>query len=286
MKKIGLSLFNLQKEYGDKRAIEIAKELGADAVDIDTDHYSMTNPDCVYSKSDEEIFAYFSELGEYAASIGIEVSQTHGRLRIFKNDPALDPICLEDARRDLLAAKALGAPFCVMHGVSRMVLPPNPDPEMILAKNRELFGIILKFAKRYGVKVATETCGGAKGEFKNTFDIISKTDENGEWFTTCMDTGHVNKGGAESVGEAIRILGKDISCLHLHDNNGKADNHRPLFCGTTDWNDALDAFDEIGYEGVYNLEINLPCFGKGFELETGAFGIKMLRNIFKTRYVE
>ncbi len=286
MKKIGLSLFNFQSMYGDKRAIEIAKEVGADAVDLDIDRYSVSKPDSIYSKSDEEIFEYFSEIGEYAKSIGVTVSQTHGRLRIFKNDPQLDPICLEDARRDIIATKALGAPVCVMHGVSRMVLPPNPDVNMILAMNRELFGKILKHAKTYGVKVATETCGTVKGLFKDTFDIISSTDENGEWFTTCVDTGHINYGSKEGVGNGIRTIGSNISCLHLHDNNGRADNHRPLFCGTTDWNDALDALDEVGYDGVYNLEVNLVCFGNGFERETAEFAVKMLRHILKTRYGE
>ena len=45
-----------------------------------------------------------------------------------------------------------------------------------------------------------------------------------------------------------------------------------------------DALDEVGYNGVYNIEISLVCFGKGFEIESGELGIKLLRHMFKTRY--
>lgn len=46
-KQIGISLFNLQRMYGDKRALEIAKEIGADAVDFSTDLQSVSNPSSV-----------------------------------------------------------------------------------------------------------------------------------------------------------------------------------------------------------------------------------------------
>ena len=139
-KKIGISLFNFQSMYGDKRALEIAKEIGADAVDLMTDHQSISKSDSVYCKSDDEITEYYSALGRYAEELGIEISQTHGRLRICKNDPELDKICLEDARRDLLAAKALGAPVAVMHGVATGAMGPDTPPEVMRELNYKIFG--------------------------------------------------------------------------------------------------------------------------------------------------
>ena len=35
MKKIGISTYQLQRKYGDLKALEIAKDIGADAVDFD-----------------------------------------------------------------------------------------------------------------------------------------------------------------------------------------------------------------------------------------------------------
>ena len=299
-KKIGISLFNLQSLYGDRRALEIAKEIGADAVDFTTDHQSVSKENSIYTKGDAEITEYYSALGQYANELGIEISQTHGRLRICKNDPELDKICLEDARRDLLAAKALGSPIVVMHGVATGAMGPETPPEVMRELNYEIFNKILVYAKEYGVKIATESLGdsptyncrdffGSAKEFKDTFDRICADGNNAEYFTICIDTGHVHKAtrfDQPKVGDVIRMMGKGISCLHLHDNDTLKDQHKPPFTGSIDWNDVFDALDEVGYDGVYNLEVNLPCFGKGFEIETASFSVKLMRHALTKRYGE
>ena len=76
---------------------------------------------------------------KYAKELGIEIFQTHGRLRICKNDPELDKICLEDARRDLLAAKALDCDQCVMHGVATGAMGPETPAEVMRELNFEIF---------------------------------------------------------------------------------------------------------------------------------------------------
>ena len=54
--------------------------------------------------------------------------------------------------------------------------------------------------------------------------------------------------------------------------------------GTIDWKDTFDALDEIGYDGVYNMELGLNHFGNDFEIEEAAFSIKVMRNILKDKY--
>ena len=61
---IGISIGAIQRKYGDREALRIAKEIGADAVDFDLDGaFDITNPHSVYSKGDEAVKAYFSALG-------------------------------------------------------------------------------------------------------------------------------------------------------------------------------------------------------------------------------
>ena len=87
-RKVGLSIGTFQSLFGDMRALEVAKEIGADAVDLDTSsarRWDYRLPESVYAKSDDEIFSYFSALRKKADELGIEIAQTHGRLPGFKN---------------------------------------------------------------------------------------------------------------------------------------------------------------------------------------------------------
>ena len=79
MKKlVGISTFTLQSLYGDFKALEIAKEIGADAVDFSLDTYSVLNKSSIYSKSEEEIVAHFTAVKKKADELGLIISQTHG----------------------------------------------------------------------------------------------------------------------------------------------------------------------------------------------------------------
>ena len=59
----------------------------------------------------------------------------------------------------------------------------------------------------------------------------------------------------------IRILGSDISILHLHDNNSNWDDHLLPGMGNIKWPAVFDALDDIGYTGVYNFELEMRFGG-------------------------
>ena len=80
------------------------------------------------------------------------------------------------------------------------------------------------------------------------------------------------------------MLGDKISVLHLHDNNKLKDQHKIPMTGDIDWNDVFDALDEIKFDGVYNMELNLKYFGESFMKETAEFAVKVMRNMLDTRY--
>lgn len=297
-RKIGISTSKLQFAYGDKEAIRIAKEAGANTIDFFTHHLSVADPQSIYSKKDEHIIRYFTELYEYAKKQGIEIAQTHGRGRVCMNNPELDRECLENARRDLLVASVLKAPVCVMHGGNISEFGTDVDPEYIHKSVYEAFNKVLVWAKEYNVKIATETTGFMDScnapdffadvrELKKCFDRIADEGNNAEFFSVCVDTGHTNTAQRfdnPGVGDAIRMLGRNISCLHLHDNNGLHDQHLPLYAGNIDWDDVFDALDEVDYNGVYNLEINLSKAGEGRECEFAKEAINILKNLLEKRY--
>ncbi|MDL2317979.1 sugar phosphate isomerase/epimerase [Eubacteriales bacterium OttesenSCG-928-A19] len=71
----------------------------------------------------------------------------------------------------------------------------------------------------------------------------------------CWDVGHANLAGLEQR-QSIRTLGKRLKVLHLHDNYGTKDDHSLPFLGTVDWRGIMDGLSDVGYEGVFNYEVN------------------------------
>lgn len=297
-RKVGLSIVRLQNVYGDKRALEIAKEIGADAVDFNLDSKDYRNPDCIYSKGDEAVIEYYRELKAYADELGLIISQTHGKLPGFINVKEEDDALVENSRIDCLVTATLGAPVCVIHNASSISMGANPDPELMHHLSFDMFTRILPYAKEYGVKVATETFGdaveydscdffGQIDEFMKAYEDIKAIDEFRDYFTICIDTGHSNKAmryNNPTPGDVIRRVGSDIDVLHLNDNDTLTDQHKMPMTGTIDWDDVFDALDEVGYNGVYNMEVKLAHFGDDFLIEHAEFAVKLMKYMLRKRY--
>ncbi len=299
---VGISIGGLQHKYGDKQAIKIAADIGADSVDF-TLEYKINDlrcPDSLYAKGDEAVIKYYTELKEYADSLGITVGQTHGKLEGFKNKKDEDDALVANTRLDLLATKCLGAPVCVIHNATSIFLGPNPDRELMQSLSLDMFSRMLPFAKEYGVKIATETFGDAVrfsavdffgdiNEFEEAYANIKKIEELKDYFTICVDTGHSNKAmryGNPKPADVIRRLGSEVTVLHLNDNDTLTDQHKIPMTGTIDWKDVLDALEEIGYTGIYNMECSLHHFGEDFQIETAEFAVKLMKYMLKEKYGE
>ena len=302
MKKrlVSISIDCLQETYGDRRALEIARDCGADAVDFtltlaDNDYRKK---DGLYARGDEAVRAYYTEIKNYANALGLVIGQTHGKMTGFRNIKDEDDALVENTRLDCIATAALGAPVCVVHNASSIFFGPAPDPALMHRMSFELFSRIIPHAAACGVKIATETFGDAVkysacdffgniDEFQKAYAAVMAVPELRDHFTACVDTGHSNKAmryGNPKPADVIRRLGKTVTVLHLNDNDTLTDQHKIPMTGTIDWKDVFDALDEIGYDGIYNMELNLRHFGRDFQIETADFAVKVLRHMLKERY--
>lgn len=297
MKKISISTPFFQRRFGERGALDAAREVGAEGVDFCLcDFYDYRNENCIYARSDREIEEHFAALGEYARALGLSVVQTHGRISGYRNEPVEDAALIKNARLDCLATRALGAKVCVMHTVSNSVFGADAPAELMHRMNDEFYLAVLPFAREFDIRIATETygiCGTTKTcelfgvipEFIAAYDRLSAHPELGKYLTVCLDTGHTHNAtqfpGNLSVGEAVRRLGSRIEVLHLHDNDGKCDGHTLPLAGTADWRDILAALSEVGYAGYYNLEVSFEKFGAELAKETAAFAVKVMRSLLE-----
>lgn len=297
MKRVGISIFNLQEQFGDFRAIEIAKEIGADCVDFSLCGFDVANGESVYARGEDEVRAYFRRLKEYADKLGIGIEQTHGRITGVKKDEKFNADFIKSAKMDCIATKELGAKYCVMHAITSMVFGADAPDELMYSVNNKMFADILPFAVKEDIIIATETFGDAPGlgcneffgdmtHFINSYEKLANVPEFSKHFCICMDTGHTHRStrfeGNPKVGDVIRKMGGAIKVLHLHDNDGYKDQHKIPMTGTLDWKDTISALCEIGYDGAYNLEVLLTHFGKDFMIEEARFAVKVMRQILST----
>jgi sugar phosphate isomerase/epimerase len=69
----------------------------------------------------------------------------------------------------------------------------------------------------------------------------------------CLDYGHANLMG--DLSDAVETVGGHLWTTHVHDNDGRKDDHRVPFAGRIDWDAAIMETQKIGYDGVLMFEV-------------------------------
>jgi sugar phosphate isomerase/epimerase len=69
----------------------------------------------------------------------------------------------------------------------------------------------------------------------------------------CLDFGHAHLDG--DLVDTIDIVSEHLAAVHVHDNQGRVDDHLLPFEGTIDWPGALTGIQKVGYDGPLVLEI-------------------------------
>lgn len=228
------------------RKIEKLKELGYDAIDVGLTRVIYNNDpypheDLLDSEDWEKNLDPFIEKSR---EVGLKIATTHLPYRYDYTDPSSEKFayCHEMAVRSLKASEYLGAEWAVMH-----VNTVEGTVEYV----KRLFAE--SGVKNVGIAIEN-MCKRPVGELVEAVDILA-----GEGYKVgiCLDIGHChqNKFFDNDIPEVIRMMGKRIKMLHVHDNNRASDMHKAPFMGTVPWAQVMSALKEAGYEGEFNLEL-------------------------------
>lgn len=77
----------------------------------------------------------------------------------------------------------------------------------------------------------------------------------------CADINHFL---LEKPEDAILALGRRIATLHVSDNDGINEKHWLPKQGVIDWMKVIGALEKIGYNGVFNYELDMKKFGYSY----------------------
>ena len=269
--KISASCYWLEKKYGYKKAFQMMKDAGFDAVDFGIDDWigsveELKQSPC-YRMSIEELGVYYTNVYEAAKELGIEIAQTHAVFgpAVTRSHPALFK---EVTEKSIYVTSLLHCKHIVVHPVATPGRIYDEEFEECFAFNHDFFASFRPYLEKYGVKLAIEPMWTRNESEQIAPTVCSHPDEilryidllGSNCYCSCPDIGHfalVAKDTAVTPGDALRLLGKTVEILHVHEVDGKEDNHTVpyTFPGVMDWEDIIAAFREIGYKGVLNFEV-------------------------------
>ena len=115
------------------------------------------------------------------------------------------------------------------------------------------------YAKERNVRIAIENID----DFKIIENIFKDYGE--DYIGLCFDSGHGNLHGTKDLDD-LKCFKDRLIAVHLHDNDGKSDQHKPPFSGSIDWGYITSIIAESAYGKILNLEVSIGNSGFNDEL--------------------
>lgn len=145
-------------------------------------------------------------------------------------------------KKDIKVCYDNNIPMVVMHLTSHSVAPAYNEKGLKRIKE------ICDYAKSLNVKVAFENT-----KIKGYLEYVLNNIDN-ENVGVCYDSGHCHAHFNDEFD--FNKFKNRIFAVHLHDNDGSADQHLLPFDGTINWNKLTKDLKESNYEGALTFEIH------------------------------
>jgi len=201
------------------------------------------------------------KFGEFAKAHNVEVSQGHLLLGIR----ICDKESLEILKKWIDLFVAIGIKNAVLH--CQNIFELGVDEDEVRRRNLETLRVLTDYIKDMPITICLENLRsgiGMETDTEKRHELHQSADEflyyinniDTDRLGICLDTGHLNISKASSQREFILKAGKYLKALHIADNIGEGDLHMmPFGRGSLDICEVVEALNEIGYDGLYNMEL-------------------------------
>jgi len=190
------------------------------------------------------------EVRSQVAAHGLSVSCLGASAQMHDMDPAKHAAQLDEARRFIDLAQALGAPYVRVFG--NEYVPGVPRDQMLAHIAGALHGLG-DYANGKGVTVLIES-HGAFTDSPALLEILQKADSPN--VALLWDAHHTFVSGKEQPEDTVRQLGRFIRHTHLKDSVPAGNDRRYVLTGTGEVpvKRQIAALAKIGYRGFYSFE--------------------------------
>jgi len=172
-------------------------------------------------------------------------------ISIAQGDAAARGRAVQEVERAIALAARLRAPFVVVHvGVPDAQQPSATDNRPDAA--RRSLEHLQEVSEQAGVTLALEVMSNRLSSPEVLVRLIEE-DLDLPRLGICLDIGHANLTG--DLLDAIETASGHVVTTHVHDNDGRRDDHLLPFDGRIAWDAALMALQKIGYDGALVFEL-------------------------------
>ena len=244
-------------KFDDEKAIELIAKAGFDAVDFSMN--DLQNDNSVLLSANFK--SYIEMLCDVAKRNDVFFNQGHALSYVYHEDK-------EIARRLLIERNIRALEIAGLMGIKILVIHPVESGDYIgreqyvFEENVKYFKALLPYAHKYGVKLACENmwCSNKKkgvrtgsvcsNPYEHAYYVDAVADE---MLVACLDVGHSSIAGRQAQ-DCIRVLGKRLGALHIHDNDYLDDMHTLPGLSEMNWDEITKALAQVDYQGDFTLE--------------------------------
>ena len=193
--------------------------------------------------------------GAFAREEGVSVLQGH----LYLKADLCNPEMVELLKKWLDLFQGVGIRSAVLHASGGAGLSAEQQFELRVAHLNEL----TRHIRGGDMTICLENLGTCSACYTTTgiFEMINAVDDNSN-LGICLDTGHLHRVNFQqldnqSFGDFIHAAGSRLKALHINGNNGLLDDHLMPYTGikSFDWKPVMQALREVGYDGLFNLEL-------------------------------
>ena len=223
---------------------------GIDACELSDEHGA------VLLERDEDVVATGKRFAAFLREHNFSIPQGHLWLYV---KICSDENVLPRLYRWIDLYEAIGIKNMVLHCDS--LVAEEADFETRVEKNVEQLKHLAAYVEGRDVMLCLENLRGTTPNDpcafpRNADELLYIIDRVGsDRLGICLDTGHLNLTDKAQRAFILKA-GKRLRALHIADNEGERDQHlMPFTCGKVDFCEVVRALREVGYDGLFNLEI-------------------------------
>lgn len=243
--EFGIDLWLLHPVYEVEDALARAEDEGFSFIEYPYEIFEKVGAD--------DLEGYARRISDYASALSLRPYQLHAEygeinFELASSDAATRKRALRRLARWVELGSILGVRVLVTH-----IAFMRPSQEVgygralqrLVGLNVSIVKSLARRAEEHGIRIALENplepWFGASP--LDLLYLVEETDP--DIVGVCFDTGHANVNRLD-VARAVEQLEGHIIATHIHDNDGRGDNHLPPLMGSIDWRRVMGAFRKAG----------------------------------------